>query len=358
MLLFKFKMCIIIGLAALFVSSGKTVAQNNTVVLSSASDKEVINSVSLDRIVLNVSELENLGITYKDKKLNVVIESNYKISKKTSDEYMEILTRKGYKPKTGICRTGVSVDPVSILPDEEPLKYEGWSHTKGTFRFPVAITIEFANVSNQQDKSNLSTMYVAGNSPALKELTQDMSFKWEKDKFVPKVDKLLPVTFIVESKDENKPTVKFHFWYYATKEMIDKLPERYKKEVFEEFGFVEDINNGKITPDEACEKIIHDNFYFDICENRSGALGGMTVFPNPVSTHAKCRLVLSDSRNISAFLYDGGGARISNIMANSGMNAGNNDFDIPFDELPSGIYILVVTTDKNERISAKIIVNK
>lgn len=339
------------------ISISGTMAQENTVVLSTATGDGIINKVNLDGVVLNKEELEKIGIVFKNKAINIVTEEFYKISRKTSDDFAQSLNQKGYKAKTGIYRKNISVTPANILPDEEPMPYDGWSHAKGTFQFPVAVTIEYISAKDKS-KSALSTMYLAVNSPALKELTQETSFKWEKDKFVPKVSKLLPVTYIVESNDESNTSVKFHFWFYTTKELIEKLPENYKKSLFEELGYVDKINNGEISPDSACDKITSNDVYLDICESSAGALNGLVVYPNPVVTNAKCRLILKDSRSVSAILYDGGGAKISDILENSSLGQGNNEFDIPFDELPSGIYILIITTNKNERISTKIIVAK
>jgi hypothetical protein len=326
--------------------------------ISAQTNTPDINDVINDKIVLDKNEIINLGITFTGNKLNAVIECYYKINNRTSEDFVDLLEKKGYNSKSGIYRTNVSIDPVSILPDEEPIQYGGWNQNKGTLLYPVAITVEFSKNSTTGNNSNLSTMYVAGNSPALREFANQKVFKWDNKKFIPQINKLLPVTFALESGDVNKTSLRIHFWYYPTKELIEKLPEKYRESLKKELGIVDDINSGNQAAIAGCEKMEGKDSYFDICESSSGALGGISVFPHPVVTNAKCRLYLKESRVVSVFLYDGGGALMGNVVANQSQTAGNNDFDLPFEELNSGVYILVAITEKNEKITTKIIVNK
>jgi hypothetical protein len=345
----SFKVLPAIVITFFIINFNNLAAQNNAPEI-----KNVIN----DNIVLDKNEISNLGITFSGNKVNVIIECYYKINNRTSEDFVDMLEKKGYKSTTGIYRTNVSVDPVSILPDEEPIQYDRWSQTKGTLLYPVAITVEFSKSSSTGNNSNLSTMYIAGNSPALKEFANQKIFKWDNKRFIPQINKLLPVTFAMESGDVNKSAIRIHFWYYPTKELINKLPEKYREGLKKELGIVDDINSGNQTVIAGCEKMGGKDSYFGVCESSSGALGGISVFPHPVITKAKCRLYLKESRVVSVFLYDGGGALISNVVTNQSQIAGNNDFDLPFEELNSGIYILVAITEKNEKITTKIIVNK
>ncbi len=309
-----------------------------------------------DKIVLTKSEFENLGIVVNGNNIVAVMEYRYKINRRTSDDFAEKLQDQGYKSKSGIYRTNVYINPVSILPDETPLPCGKWSQTEGSTLLPLAVTAEFNRSAESNSKSSLSLMYVATDSPLLKEFSNDKIFRWD-NKFTPRINKLLPVTLAYEGSGASKTEIRIHFWYLASKELVEKLPERYREGLRTELGIVDSVNNGKLPYDDGCNKV-ENNSYFDLCGVSSGALGGLTVFPHPVVTNARCRLLLKENRTITMQLFDGGGALVSTILSNSAQMKGTPEIDIPFDELSSGVYILVVVSDMNEKIAAKVIVSR
>jgi len=82
------------------------------------------------------------------------------------------------------------------------------------------------------------------------------------------------------------------------------------------------------------------------------------LYPNPAKTTTTVRFTLSEPRILAFSIHDLLGKRVmegGNLAANS---AGSFEKELNLNELPSGVYLLVITTDKGEQSMQRLVIEK
>jgi hypothetical protein len=149
------------------------------------------------------------------------------------------------------------------------------------------------------------------------------------------------------------------FWYFPTNEFVNALPDRYREPLRNELDVINQINSGLVPPEEACKSFDDKESFFEICRLNSGALGNMSLSPNPVS-HAEevtCSFKLTAERKITITLHDISGKYITTIMKNENKTPDDYNININLSGIAKGVYLVAVTTDRGEQVVQRLIFN-
>ncbi len=157
-----------------------------------------------------------------------------------------------------------------------------------------------------------------------------------------RVNKLLPVAY--ESKDE----IKCIFWFDPDLELIKMLPEKYHEQLIAQYELIE--NNNYCEPVKAGEET-----YFDILQSCSGGLKNLNAYPNPTDGALNVNFILEESCKVNLSLHEVSGEKIKNLIANKQYNAGNIEEFFDISDLPSGMYVIIITNDKGDQVLQRII---
>ncbi len=87
-----------------------------------------------------------------------------------------------------------------------------------------------------------------------------------------------------------------------------------------------------------------------------GAIEGLSLLPNPVDKDGSLLLQLQESRRVGVSLHSIGGTQLGMLIGDQFLDAGKHSIALSFSDVPPGIYLLAVSTDKNELQVHRIIV--
>lgn len=85
-------------------------------------------------------------------------------------------------------------------------------------------------------------------------------------------------------------------------------------------------------------------------------ISNATIFPNPAKNETHVRYSLGEARSISFTIHNILGARIADLGEAVNQSAGLHEQNISVGNIPSGIYLLVITTDKGEQTMQRIVI--
>jgi hypothetical protein len=149
---------------------------------------------------------------------------------------------------------------------------------------------------------------------------------------------LIPVD--IRYKDD--PTDGWIFWFDPTLELIKALPERYNDDLIAEFKLYESDEPYCGAPIDA------EKAYMDVWRSCSGAIENLRIFPNPVKDMVSLKFELTDKRNIIFSIHDLSGNLLKKISQKQIQETGTNTFTFDLSDLSSGMYLLVVSSQKGE----------
>ena len=163
-----------------------------------------------------------------------------------------------------------------------------------------------------------------------------------------KVNNLLPVGIKFNKNSRNYDYI---FWYHPD-DILDKLPEDIRREVKSELATLE--------KGDVCEAaaIAGEDTYLDAFRACSGAIEKLQSYPNPTSGSISLSYLLKEKRQTEISLHDLYGNKLRLLKPMSVQNAGDQEFNFMLDNLESGMYLIVVSTDRGEQTVQRIILEK
>jgi hypothetical protein len=150
----------------------------------------------------------------------------------------------------------------------------------------------------------------------------------------------------------------FIFFFVPNEEFLAKVPDRYRDQLRREIAIMNRIQKEGAPAYEACKGFDAEQSYLDICRIQSGAVGKMSVYPNPARGSAKCSYILSEERRVNVSIHDINGNNINTISNNVRQMPGEHEFILDLSDLPSGMYLIAVRTNESEQVISRLIVNK
>lgn len=129
------------------------------------------------------------------------------------------------------------------------------------------------------------------------------------------------------------------YWYNPTDSFINLLPDRIKYQLKEEKEWI--LNDS----DSILELKTKTCTYFEVCRSNL-QIDHLKVYPNPARKNAIVEFYTNEDLEGNITLTNMAGVEIRQLIQKTQMKAGANSFSVDISGLPSGIFIILVNTDK------------
>lgn len=158
---------------------------------------------------------------------------------------------------------------------------------------------------------------------------------------------LVPVHFRIEDKrNAYFKEADVILWYEASPDFLQVLPEPYRSQLL---GEVSSVDGKVYQPGER---------YLDTWRTSSGAIINSSLYPNPVSgNQTTLRFSLSENRAITVAVHDIFGRRVTEQQASTVSGDQTITISLPA-LLENGVYLVVLTTDRNEQIVQRLLLQR
>lgn len=272
---------------------------------------EKIQATSL--IKLNQEELEKLGISFERNQISYI--------------ETKIFDEKNGEKRDRSRKIIISKDKISGR------NYK--NEQEKTFVFPrIAVNVFYYGTALYYSKFlDFEKMNTASKSSKSKS---------DSVNYYAKANELVCVYFEFEPKNSKKSNKnQIYLWYEPSNEFIDLLPKEYQKQLRPEANQTQPETNYTI-PENQYENVIISSI----------------IYPNPVTNKtANIRLELAENRNFSIAVYDISGNKVMDLANNQSFIKGQNEIALNFENISSGMYIIMLVSDKQETEMMKVIVN-
>ncbi|TNE35952.1 T9SS type A sorting domain-containing protein, partial [bacterium] len=205
---------------------------------------------------------------------------------------------------------------------------------------------EIVEIKNDSNQNEINTYDSSVNSfnYNINELipTYDSLF----DNFNYNINELIPIEISFDGKKTD-----FIVWYEATDDFLKNLPPNILAKINPELAAISEqtdyCDNAPIEKNDAV---------MDVWSGCSGAIKNMRVFPNPATNSSKVEFNLEDSRKIWIAVYDLSGKLIKSLYKAVEYKKGNFDENLNLNGITSGMYYVLVKSDKGEQALQRIII--
>ncbi len=136
------------------------------------------------------------------------------------------------------------------------------------------------------------------------------------------------------------------YWYNPTDDFIDLLPDRIKYQLKDEKDWI--INKSQSESDtKTCT-------FFEICRSTL-QIDNLKVYPNPAKDQVTVEFSSKEDLVGNITITNMAGVQILELMEKTQMKTGTNNFYVDISELPSGLFIISINTDKGFKTQRLII---
>ncbi|MFY7732843.1 MAG: T9SS type A sorting domain-containing protein [Bacteroidia bacterium] len=255
----------------------------------------IYNNLKLDLLNLNEFELKKLGISFEKKAIKMPI-----ISYKNSTVFISLRKR-----------------------NSSTLFHFDTSENQNKPLYPIPLLVT--------DQSglywrfyNLDTTYEVG------------KFNEYTSKMTQQLNNCIPIKIVQNN-------VSIIAWYEPDSLFLSSLPNTESTEIKTEYHAIS--NN---LPAPSCK-------YFEVCQNVTGKINSYLAYPNPAEQTLNIEIDLAEERQLEFIITDITGKIIKTLNQNLNQAKGTQTYTYQIGELTEGMYLLVITTDKGEKVSTRIV---
>ena len=220
-------------------------------------------------------------------------------------------------------------------------------------------TLPFAGIAMELDSSNklieMRFNWMENNFPALQNQKKKMEVFIDKDSITTNMNRIITVSY--DYKDWNGKNQRLLLWFIASKELVNKLPERYRAGIMKELSYLDKIEKGEMTLEEACNNLPEES-YLNLCALKSGTLEFTKLYPNPAKNVINMEYINHSDGKVRISLLDANGTMVQELQTMKEVNTGMNSFNADISKVQSGLYIIALESANGDRIIQKIIVEK
>lgn len=168
------------------------------------------------------------------------------------------------------------------------------------------------------------------------------------------------------------------FWYSATPEFLSAIPARLRATLERELRAADRLDQKPsnipveefISREPVETRRLLESYVsgpslgtpgvpsVDAFRGASGAILSTLVIPNPATDRASVRYTLQSSRTVTVSLHEINGGHIRDLVGARPCPAGEYEESIDLSDLPAGIYLVSITTEKGERGIQRLIVRQ
>ncbi len=152
----------------------------------------------------------------------------------------------------------------------------------------------------------------------------------------------IPVLVKAITNDTIKP-FNLIMWYEPTEDFFSMLPTEIANQIRQEYNAISTNQ-----PTLSCK-------YFEACQNISGKINSYLAYPNPAEQTLNIEIDLAEERNLEFIITDITGKIIKTLNQNLNQTKGIQTYTYQIGELTEGMYLLIITTNKGEKVSTRII---
>ncbi len=160
----------------------------------------------------------------------------------------------------------------------------------------------------------------------------------------------------IPSKQARAEGDEYLLWYEPTPEFIALLPERYRTGLEREVAAAKKYATKCEIPTEEERKAIPG--YFDSWRSCDGVLKIASIFPNPADVKAAVRFTLAEARSVTITVHNLNGDRLAILEPTPVLPVGEHELPLDFTGRNVGVYLLALSTDKNETAIKRVIVSR
>ncbi len=165
--------------------------------------------------------------------------------------------------------------------------------------------------------------------------------------------RLVPV---LAKRDGSNAT--FILWFEPTKDFLQALPERYRDGLAVELALSEKYSTLCDIPTDKERKELSGRTYFDTWRSCSGALTMQSIVPNPVRNgSATVQFKSAEQRYVNVAIHDMTGNRVLEILHGESVQ-GQRDVPMNVSALRSGMYMVVITSDRGEQVVNRMVIEQ
>lgn len=168
------------------------------------------------------------------------------------------------------------------------------------------------------------------------------------------VSKLIGIR--IPSKQARAEGDEYLLWYDPTPEFIALLPERYRTGLEREVAAAKKYATKCEIPTEEERKAIPG--YFDSWRSCDGVLKIASIFPNPADVKATVRFTLAEARSVTITVHGLNGDRLAILEPTPVLPAGEHELPLDFTGRNVGVYLLALSTDKNETAIKRVMISR
>lgn len=152
----------------------------------------------------------------------------------------------------------------------------------------------------------------------------------------------IPILVKAKTNDTIEP-FNLIMWYEPTEVFFNSLPPEIANQIKTEYNAIS--NN---LPAPSCK-------YFEVCQNVTGKINSYLAYPNPAEQTLNIEIDLAEERNLEFIITDITGKIIKTLNQNLKQAKGTQTYTYQIGELTEGMYLLIITTDKGEKVSTRIV---
>lgn len=338
-------------------NKSQTVHSGTSVKIPNSEDDEDISEVSIltkeESSPTDPSENINIGkISVFQKKY---LEDNDGKSKPRMVKYTEIITEdEDTTISTELDRIMMKIKDYSKSKDENIRKELDSINQLAKFNIDMDIdrleTIDGEEIEESIDEfqfyvdemtSNIEWTFVEN---LVDNISETMENAYDEAAETAKINKLIPFKTTMKGKD-------LIFWYAASQELIDRVPERIREKIKSEIKVLSEA-------EDFCDAYPGSDAHFDIWRSCGGLIENLTVYPNPATTVANAVIDLKEDSNVRFSLHSLDGNELYSLRETQPMAKGKHEVTLPLEKVSSGFYLLVASTAEGDTALQRLIVKQ
>ncbi len=164
--------------------------------------------------------------------------------------------------------------------------------------------------------------------------------------------KLVPIFIKTDAGNGNGIVL----WYVPTDDFVNNLPSRYKENIKAEINLIKQLENKKLSIDHVCDALAGNQTYFNICQQKTGSIEKMTLYPNPAFGATICKYKLNERKSVKISIHDINGKFIKEFQKECLQEPGIYEFKLDLINLNSGNYLVAISTDDCNQIIERLII--
>ncbi|PKL84846.1 MAG: hypothetical protein CVV22_10740 [Ignavibacteriae bacterium HGW-Ignavibacteriae-1] len=245
----------------------------------------------------------------------------------------------------------------------EPVIYTGWDYEVWSEKAAVCIT--YQSIKYKDGEKSHAIFTHTSQSPLLKfdsafggYIELDNLIKMDSlGEYKPLYGNLIPVHFSWEEyEDGDTIQNQVDFWYHVSKKFAQLLPERYRTPILNELDIISQVEDGYLSPENACEALKGETSYLGICKLYNELFKSISLYPNPMTDnvlHIRFALKANSRLRFELFNYDG--KFIATLKDYEDYNIGNNQISLNIPNTEQSVYFIKISDEKGNSAIEKLL---